>query len=724
MSDTGSGAPSAPARAKRSTPPVSAPPSSVSSNPGYQMKPDYPPNPFASRNQPPPVRRPSDDSVSSLTAFQSGSSLAEVGTYKTESVHTLASRFDKESLTSGGTPGTARSTASAPSTKSSSSSSLSASGEGLMMMARDPRISFNDFTNSLPLVEGEAKVDSLYCPHVQYSDPYSETTKSGKLTVTNFRVFFEASPDTSASFEIPLSNIQVIEKLSSGSGNRGDNSLKLRILCKDLRKIVLSLPKGSEKASLKNFVDDLKKYAFPVTYKGQLFAFSYKRDYKKEHDGWVLYDARAEYKRQGVPNDMWRIPDINLKYGLCETYPAVIAVPKEASNELLHSVAAFRSRSRIPVLSWIHPVSHATITRCSQPMVGLNGRRSKDDEYYVRLIHEANPVCPHLCIMDARPLANAVANKAKGGGYETEENYPHTEVLFLDIHNIHVMRESLRKVREMCTPKIEDPNHFLSNLDESHWLHHIKTVLAGALRIVDKIENYKCSVLVHCSDGWDRTAQLTALAMIMLDPYYRTILGFEVLIEKEWVSFGHKFAHRIGHGEEKADSDRSPVFLQFIDCVWQLTQQYPNSFEFSERLLIAILDNLFNCRYGTFLCNFEKEIHEKGLRTKTKSLWSFINSNLNDYRNPFYLSDSEESTKANVLYPLTTLRYLQLWLRYYARWDPSTRLQEPMEERYHQLLYALDKLTELRDNLKKEAASKKSRMAFNQGTSPSHVNHV
>ncbi len=78
-------------------------------------------------------------------------------------------------------------------------------------------------------------------------------------------------------------------------------------------------------------------------------------------------------------------------------------------------------------------------------------------------------------------------------------------------------------------------------------------------------------MIIHCSDGWDRTAQLSSLSMLLLDSYYRTLTGFQVLIEKEWAGFGHKFSHRVGFGDDKHnDADRSPVFLQFIDCVWQV----------------------------------------------------------------------------------------------------------------------------------------------------------
>lgn len=78
-------------------------------------------------------------------------------------------------------------------------------------------------------------------------------------------------------------------------------------------------------------------------------------------------------------NDTWRITRINESYGVCDSYPAVWAVPKSTSDDLLKQACLFRSRNRLPVLSWIHPKSLATITRCSQPLVGVSSTIALDD---------------------------------------------------------------------------------------------------------------------------------------------------------------------------------------------------------------------------------------------------------------------------------------------------------------------------------------------------------
>lgn len=51
-------------------------------------------------------------------------------------------------------------------------------------------------------------------------------------------------------------------------------------------------------------------------------------------------------------------------------------------------------------------------------------------------------------------------------------------------------------------------------------------ILASINEVLSSLIDKKRNVVVHCSDGWDRTSQMCALAQLMIDPYYRTFEGF------------------------------------------------------------------------------------------------------------------------------------------------------------------------------------------------------
>lgn len=551
-------------------------------------------------------------------------------------------------------------------------------------------------TDELPLLPGE-KI-KREPQEVTYLCPYSGPAR-GILSVTNYKLHFRTiDRDNPYIIEVPLGVVSRVEKVG-GQSSRGENSYGIELFCKDMRN--LRFGHKQENHSRRNVFEKLQQYAFPLSHKLPMFAFEYTETFPE--NGWNIHEPIAELKRMGVPNDMWKISRINENYEICDSYPTVLAIPSQVTDEDIHSIAQFRSRGRIPVLSWIHPESQATITRASQPLVGVGGKRCKEDERYIQMIMDANAQSHKLFIMDARPSANAIANKAKGGGYESEETYQNAELVFLDIHNIHVMRESQRKLKELCFPQIDESRWF-SGIDSTYWLKHIKCVLAGACRIVDKVENHKTSVLVHCSDGWDRTSQLTSLAMLLLDPYYRTIKGFEVLIEKEWLSFGHKFQHRIGHGDDRhSDADRSPVFLQLIDAVWQVTTMFQNAFEFNEHFLITILDHLYSCRFGTFLFNSDRERNVENMKQRTVSLWSFMNSSIDLYKNPLY------HPQLHVLEPIVSMRYIKLWKGLYCRWNPSMRVQDPIYQRTQELLVLKEQLDKSSEECRNELKARMPR---------------
>jgi len=59
---------------------------------------------------------------------------------------------------------------------------------------------------------------------------------------------------------------------------------------------------------------------------------------------------------------------------------------------------------------------------------------------------------------------------------------------FLGIDNIHHMRDSLMKLAFLCANSMVDDSNWLSGLENTKWLEHIKLMLSAAVRIAQKID--------------------------------------------------------------------------------------------------------------------------------------------------------------------------------------------------------------------------------------------
>jgi len=99
---------------------------------------------------------------------------------------------------------------------------------------------------------------------------------------------------------------------------------------------------------------------------GDLYCFSYNpKGELRQGTGWFFHDLLAEFQRQGVPNSNWTLCSLNSDYSLCPTYPKDLFVPAIASQSIIEGSARFRSKGRLPVLTYLHR-NQAAIIRCAQ----------------------------------------------------------------------------------------------------------------------------------------------------------------------------------------------------------------------------------------------------------------------------------------------------------------------------------------------------------------------
>ncbi|KAK9525327.1 hypothetical protein VZT92_016047 [Zoarces viviparus] len=256
----------------------------------------------------------------------------------------------------------------------------------------------------------------------------------------------------------------------------------------------------------------------------------------------------------------------------------------------------------------------------------------------------------------------------KGG---KQDSFQQWEVVPIEVCDVRQVKNSFKKLMKACVPSssTSDPNmSFLRCLEESEWMALLHRVLQVSVLVVELLDTGS-SVMVSLEDGWDVTTQVVSLVQLLSDPYYRTFDGFRLLVEKEWLSFGHRFSHRGAQTLGSQSSGFTPVFLQFLDCVHQIHLQFPMEFEFSQYYLKFLAYHHVSNRFRTFLLDSDYErielgvlYEEKGERKSPqvcKSVWDYIdrlNKKTPVFYNYMFSPEDEE-----VLRPYTFNSNLKVW---------------------------------------------------------------
>ena len=441
---------------------------------------------------------------------------------------------------------------------------------------------------------------------------------------------------------------------------------------------------------------------------------------------WRVFDAAAEWARLALPRADWRVSALNARHHVCEGYPAALVVPAHVDDAALARCAALHVAGRFPVVVWRSPTTGAVLARASALLLPeqqekqgkttfQQGKTSVPADGVTTATATTSGVTATTTTGGGTTGATATATGATGGGEKEKDGlsveqeivkcirtaasrssaayvsvmdarartpsaaagrHERAHVICLSLADTHVLRESKHRLRRLILAqsagnRARAPD-VAAGLGATGWLQHVRQLLAAAQRAAVSLAA-GTSVLAVCGTGCDQSAQLAALAQLLADGHYRTLRGFALLVEKEWVAFGHRFALRHGLGRLE-DSACAPLFLQFLDCVHQVRAQHPAAFEFNDAFLVDLATEAYAGRTGTFLANSALQRALRDLPARTASFWALADAARTHYVSPDYVPPENSSVaSASASAPLTVrcdAAGITLWREFYLRHSP------------------------------------------------------
>ncbi|XP_072938354.1 myotubularin-related protein 10-B [Epargyreus clarus] len=456
--------------------------------------------------------------------------------------------------------------------------------------------------------------------------PLSEMDRGryGSLFVTNYKVSFVPLDHTINDecgqknhlvgvYDVPLTGVGALWLTDGGAARRrrllprADVPVKLKglqVVCKNMKVLSFSFA-NSPIGSGRKVAMALLHHAFPKRH-DLLFAFEYKEPYYPTLPSDMNMfqrpgDWRRELERCECPH--WRITCINgTSDAFMLTAGETLIVPSSVLDyNLMETARHFRS-GRVPIWVWGR-AEGAALLRSGELLP--TEQSATAESVLLEQVRRSHPKLtpPYVIYLCGNPFAS--------GGNSANTLPP-----------LAALHASYKKLAELCTPTtlsnfwMQDSQYY-SILESSRWLRHVGACLAAARTAAQRLAG-NVTVVLQEGDGVDYCAVVSSLTQLLVDPYFRTISGFQSLIQKEWVALGHPFCDRFGlprPGSPKEESGRespavaqaAPVFLLFLDCAWQLQQQFPAAFQYTETYLTTLWDCAHNHVFDTFLFNCPRD---------------------------------------------------------------------------------------------------------------------
>ncbi|XP_049661555.1 myotubularin-related protein 11 isoform X5 [Accipiter gentilis] len=310
-----------------------------------------------------------------------------------------------------------------------------------------------------------------------------------------------------------------------------------------------------------------------------------------------LRDWEKELKRLGAVG--WRVSAVNERFDMAPSLPQYLWVPSGLLDHDLKRTFAHFEEHRVPRLCWHHPGGGDLLRAAGFHAASEPG--SEDVRCLEALLLGGRGPC---VLADTAELPTLT-----------------------DIQVAHL------KLRALCLPGAAAEEKWLSALEGTRWLDHVRTCLRKAVEVASLLAGRRCSVLLQEPSDRDLNCLLASLVQLLGDPHTRTLPGFQSLVQREWVAAGHPFPHRLGllrHDSPREEvrtypvpplprpcprwvtgtrvvPPQAPVFLLFLDCTWQLVRQFPAAFGFTEAYLLALHDSSFAPYFSTFLFSCQRQ---------------------------------------------------------------------------------------------------------------------